>query len=86
MPIFEYRCSACGADFEQLVLKGSSPPRCPACASEDVERLLSLPSVSSEQTKRRASHDIRARNRATRRAQADAEVRRIEAHSADHDD
>ena len=86
MPIFEYRCAACGRDFEQLFLKASPSPRCPSCGSEDVEKLLSLPSVSSEQTRKRATRDIRTRNRSTRREQADAEVRRIEAHSQDHDD
>lgn len=85
MPIFEYRCAGCGHDFELLVLKSSSPPTCPSCGSAEVERLFSLPAVSSEQTRRRAAGDIRARNRATRREQADAEARRIESHSADHD-
>ena len=86
MPIFEYRCVGCGHGFEQLVLKTSGPPACPACGSTDLEKLLSRPSVSSDQTRSRASRDIRARNRATRKDQDVAEVRRMEAHSRDHDE
>jgi putative FmdB family regulatory protein len=49
MPIFEYSCKACGREFETLVRAGSSPA-CPACASTDLERLLSLPAVHSSGT------------------------------------
>jgi putative FmdB family regulatory protein len=80
MPIFEYRCSDCGNELELLVLKTSVPVRCPSCGGERMERLLSLPAVSSDQTKQRASRDIRARNRTTRRDQAEAEAARIRAH------
>ena len=41
MPIYEYRCSGCGADFERLV-----SPRdrvaCPDCGSSRVKRQLSV--------------------------------------------
>lgn len=80
MPIFEYRCADCGHEFELLVLKTSDPARCPACGRVNVEKLLSLPAVSSEQTKQRASRDIRARNQTTRRDHAEAEAARIRAH------
>lgn len=49
MPIYEYRCRACGRQFEALVLK-STTPACSACSSEDLERLLSVPAVKSEGT------------------------------------
>jgi putative FmdB family regulatory protein len=86
VPIYEFRCTACGASFELLVRRSSTPAPCPSCGASEVEKLLSLPSVRSEETRSRAVRDIRARNRATRRAHDDAEVRRIEAHSEDHDD
>jgi len=41
MPIHDYHCRTCGADFELLVL-GSSVPLCKACSSPDVERQMSL--------------------------------------------
>jgi putative FmdB family regulatory protein len=80
MPIFEYRCSDCGHELELLVLKTSGPSRCPSCGGEKLERLLSLPAVGSEQSRQRASRDLRARNRTTRRDQAEAEAARIRAH------
>jgi putative FmdB family regulatory protein len=41
MPIHDYRCGACGAAFELLVL-GSRVPLCKACGSAEVERQVSL--------------------------------------------
>ena len=41
MPMYDYRCSACGAAFEMLV-RGSTVPACPQCASTALERQLSL--------------------------------------------
>lgn len=32
MPIYEYHCDACAADFELLV-QGAKEPRCPECES-----------------------------------------------------
>jgi putative FmdB family regulatory protein len=37
MPLFEYRCTACGRDFELLLL-GSVQPACPHCQSAAVEK------------------------------------------------
>ena len=48
MPLYEYRCSGCGYEFELLVLKSSQVAACPSCSSEHVERLLSLFAVSSD--------------------------------------
>jgi putative FmdB family regulatory protein len=41
MPIYEYRCVRCGADFDQLV-RAADTPACPWCESEDLERKLSV--------------------------------------------
>lgn len=85
MPIFEYRCAACGHEVELLVASAPAAPGCPECGRGELDRLLSPPSVISDGTRRRASQDIRIRNRRTRVDQADAEARRIEAHSDDHE-
>ena len=85
MPIFEYRCTECDHGFEHLVRMASAAPRCPSCGSREVERQLSLPSVSSENTRSRAKADIRSRNRALRKDHAREEVKRIESHARDHD-
>lgn len=49
MPIYEYACRGCRHRFELLV-RSSTVPACPSCASEDLERLLSLPAIKSEGT------------------------------------
>jgi putative FmdB family regulatory protein len=41
MPIYDFRCSACGAAFEALV-RGDTSPACKSCASTAVERQVSL--------------------------------------------
>lgn len=42
MPILEYSCRACGHHFEFLKLPTTKDAAsCPACRSEDLERLLS---------------------------------------------
>jgi len=41
MPIYDFRCRACGAEFEQLV-RGGAPAACPRCAGVDLEREVSL--------------------------------------------
>jgi putative FmdB family regulatory protein len=42
MPIFEYVCNACGHQFEFLKLPATTTvPSCPACQSQNLERLLS---------------------------------------------
>ena len=46
MPIYEYRCRACGRGFERLVT-GDSPVACPGCQSGEVSRLLSMFGVRS---------------------------------------
>jgi putative FmdB family regulatory protein len=44
MPIYEYKCDACGKQFEQIQ-KFSDPPLdvCPQCGKGPVQRLLSAP-------------------------------------------
>ena len=40
MPLYEYRCAACGAQSEILV-RGSETPVCPECESPKLEKLFS---------------------------------------------
>jgi len=39
MPLYDFRCRACHEEFEALVRPGHDPA-CPACASADLERLV----------------------------------------------
>ena len=41
MPLYDYRCAACGQQFELLV-RSSTVPACPHCAATALERLVSL--------------------------------------------
>ncbi len=42
MPIYGYDCHTCGHEFETLVRASDEAPACPACASTDLKRQLSL--------------------------------------------
>ncbi len=43
MPIYEYRCKACGALYEKLQsITDSSRPPCESCGSSDTTRLISM--------------------------------------------
>jgi putative FmdB family regulatory protein len=46
MPLFEYACRDCGHRFEYLTRQGQSP-HCPACASAELEKQLSVFAVST---------------------------------------
>ena len=76
MPLFEFRCCGCGHHFEALV-RGAAAPTCPACASDHLERLISLFGVSSEGTRQSALQSARRKNAKTVRDQqmADHEYR-----------
>jgi putative FmdB family regulatory protein len=52
MPIYEYRCNACGRTFAFLygVGRDSRDPACPACQGKDLRRLISrIARVRSEE-------------------------------------
>jgi putative FmdB family regulatory protein len=46
MPIYDYRCTSCGTQFEQLV-RADQEVGCPRCSGRDLERLISLPARHS---------------------------------------
>jgi putative FmdB family regulatory protein len=52
MPLFDFRCRACGHEFEALVRPasyGDPPTACAACGAGDPERLLSTFAVTSRE-------------------------------------
>ena len=41
MPVYEYRCPACGAQFSDLARVGAPDIKCPECGHADARRLVS---------------------------------------------
>ncbi|WP_242394141.1 FmdB family zinc ribbon protein [Anaeromyxobacter oryzisoli] len=48
MPIYEYTCTPCGKQFEELIVRKSDEAQvvCPACRSAEVKRLISRPAAT----------------------------------------
>jgi putative FmdB family regulatory protein len=81
MPIYDYSCNACSHEFEALV-RGSTQPRCPECASQDLERKLSFPVVRSESTRALVKAAVKRRDA----AQAKDNAHEQRKYEASHDD
>jgi putative FmdB family regulatory protein len=47
VPIYEYQCSKCSNEFEELVFSRDPEVECPRCHCKDVTRLLSAVSFST---------------------------------------
>ena len=47
MPIYEYRCNACGREFERYVPGAQAAVACPECESPRVTRRLSVVGMRS---------------------------------------
>jgi putative FmdB family regulatory protein len=89
MPIHEYRCRACGHEFERLVRFSSTPSSemlaCPSCQGQDLEQLLSLFAVSSEGTKQLHRAQGRRLAQGEIREQKHAEIEAVAHHHREHE-
>jgi putative FmdB family regulatory protein len=47
MPIYEYECQKCTAEFEVLIRSEHDVPTCPECGSENVAKEFSVPAAHS---------------------------------------
>ena len=46
MPIYEFHCAACGAEFERIQsFSDDSTPACPSCESRQVTRRMGRPAI-----------------------------------------
>jgi putative FmdB family regulatory protein len=72
VPLYEFRCGACGESFERLV-RGSDVGVCARCGSADLERQTSLFAVSSEATRKASLGTAKEKQRAEARDKAIAE-------------
>lgn len=73
MPIYEYRCLACGHEFEKLVLPGSEPPHCPDCQATSLERGPSLFAVNTEAVRQSNLERAREANKKIQKEKAVAD-------------
>ena len=81
MPLYDFRCRACGHEFEALV-RPRQTPECPECHAIDLERLLSTFIASSDEGRRKSAKESRERQIRGRRDQlvAEAEYRKQHEH------
>lgn len=81
MPIYEYSCTRCQHQFEALV-RGGTTPVCASCGSADLERIFSLPAVSSDDTRARALGAAKRRDAAQAKDKAHEQLK----YERSHDD
>lgn len=84
MPIYEYKCLACGKLFEKIV-KLNETPNCPACDSANLEKQFTVAAVSTSKSRAKSFSKARARANAVKKekdvAQAEYERNYIKDHS-----
>jgi len=79
MPVYEFDCQGCGRGFESLV-RGSDTPVCPACGSDNLQRITSLFAVNSVNTRAAALKSARQQNMREIRDKRIAEHEEIHGH------
>jgi putative FmdB family regulatory protein len=80
MPLFEFRCRACGHVFEALVRPADGPRTCPTCQSGDLERLLTSFAVNTPERSRAAATVKREKAASVARRDNVAREREIDEH------
>ena len=85
MPLFDFRCRACGHQFEALVRPQDPAPTCSACGGVDLEKLLPTFAVSSQEKTQEFATKKRRKEAAVARRDniamdIEAEKHRIEDH------
>mgnify|MGYP000995258392 CR=1 FL=1 len=65
MPVYEYRCDACGTDFSAMrpLAHSSRPHACPECRGEARRIVLSAPAVAGMPAADRTAHAVNERAR-----------------------
>lgn len=83
MPIYDYRCRSCGHVFDELVKLGETPD-CPACKGNDLEKLRSLPAISTEGSRARSLSKAKERAGSVRKEQQHAQAEYERNYIKDH--
>jgi len=85
MPLYDFRCRACGHEFEALVRPAAPLPCCPSCQAGDLEKLMSPFAVSSAERTRTFADAKRKQAASVAHRDNAALEREIEAHrTEDH--
>jgi len=61
MPLYDFHCTKCEHEFEALVRPQDPAPKCPACASTEIEKLLSGFALHTDDRHQAAVKDSRRR-------------------------
>ena len=80
MPIYEYTCKSCGHQFELLIRTGDTPV-CASCGGADLERVFSLPTVSSDGTRAKALGAAKQRDAAQAKDKAHEQLKYERSHN-----
>jgi putative FmdB family regulatory protein len=73
VPIYEFRCGACGQRFEALVDAGTETVECRLCGSADTRRVYSAQTAPMSLVK--SPGDRRKQERANEKLRADTKTR-----------
>jgi putative FmdB family regulatory protein len=83
VPLHDFRCRACGHEFEALVRTGTTPS-CASCAGHDLEQLLSTFAVSSNSIRKANLNAVRRKAASARAAKVRADHAEMKEHLDDH--
>jgi putative FmdB family regulatory protein len=73
MPIYEFRCDACGAKFDALIRAGEKPGECVECGASQLRRTYSPQATPHRLVKSRG--EARKQERANAKLREGAKVR-----------
>jgi putative FmdB family regulatory protein len=82
MPLFDYRCAACGHTFEALVRPNGdgTPDACPECGAGTLDRLPSMFASTSREQRQAAADKKRHAEARIGREETAAREREVDAH------
>ena len=84
MAIYDFKCQACGEQFEALVRKNTDKASCPSCQSDQLEQLISSFAMSSDATRKDNIAKAQKGFAKARRDAAHAQKEAIEHHHDHH--
>jgi putative FmdB family regulatory protein len=50
MPMYDFRCTKCEHEFEEVIASSAAPPACPQCG-QATEKLMSAPFIGDPMSK-----------------------------------